>query len=95
MTVLEGQIRESDEELARISTEEERVLARVQKHLAARRHDVHDQVAASDQQQTDLQVTRGDECSVDDARGSLIAAHRIDGDAQLYASFTSLTGRPL
>jgi hypothetical protein len=28
-------------------------------------------------------MTRGDECSVDDARGGLIAAHRVDGDAQL------------
>jgi hypothetical protein len=61
-----------------------------------------DQVAATDQEKTDLQVTRGDECSVDDARGGLIAAHRVDGDAQcvrmrekVYASFTSLTGRPL
>ena len=41
-----------------------------------------DQVAATDQEQTDLQVTRGDERSVDDARGGLVAAHRVNGDAQ-------------
>jgi hypothetical protein len=42
-----------------------------------------DHVAATDQEKTDLQVTRGDECSVDDARGGLIAAHRVNGDAQV------------
>ena len=35
---------------------------------------------------TDLKVTRGDERSVDDARGGLIAAHRVDGDAQCVSS---------
>jgi hypothetical protein len=48
-----------------------------------------DQVAATNQEQTDLQVTRGDECSVDDARGGLIAAHRVNGDAQSEPSALS------
>ena len=53
-----------------------------------------DHVAAADQQQTDLQVTRGDEGSVDDARGGLITPHRVDGDAQCQLPAASYQLRP-
>ena len=41
-----------------------------------------DGVAAADEQQTYLKVTRGHERAVDDAAGGLVAAHRVYGDAQ-------------
>ena len=42
-----------------------------------------DKGAVSREQQPDLQMPRGDECPIDDGAGAVIAAHGVDGDAQL------------
>ena len=40
-----------------------------------------DERTITDEQKTDLEATRGDEGTVDDAPRSIIAAHRVDGYA--------------
>ena len=58
----------------------ERGRARMARQLALDRRR-----AIADEQQADLQMTRGDERSVDDAAGPVVAAHRVDGDAHQAA----------
>jgi hypothetical protein len=56
-----------------------------------------DNVASADEQEPDLQVPGRDQRSVDDASGSMVTAHGVDGDAhqesfQLSASSFQLPG---
>ena len=40
-----------------------------------------DHVAIADEQQSNLEMTRGDECTVNNRSRAVVTAHRIDGNA--------------
>ena len=54
-----------------------------------------DRARVADEQQPDLQMTRGDQRPVDDAAGPVVAAHRVDGDAHRSATSCQLAGLQL
>ena len=45
----------------------------------------------ADEQQPDLKMPRGDERPVDDAAGRVVAAHRVDGDAQCQRQLSAVS----